>query len=125
MFVCRYLPLSYVLTNWFKRDKLVKVITQCHLVAMLLITWKPKIAIQCLGIKPKAINNDSYIKDTEHKARTRRKRPTESQKLNFIYHKYISVVSQSRTKVTSGAMQCSQKYPFQLFNFIFYVKLNR
>ena len=35
VFVCRCLPLSYVLTNWFKRDKLVKVITQCHLVAML------------------------------------------------------------------------------------------
>ena len=35
----------------------VKVITQCHLVAMLSHYLKElKAAIQCLGIKPKAIN---------------------------------------------------------------------
>ena len=40
-------------------DKLVcsKVITQCHLAAMLSYHLKElKTAIQCLGIKPKAIN---------------------------------------------------------------------
>ena len=57
VFVCHCLPLSYVLTNWLQRDRLGNVITQCHLVAMLSRYLEElKIAIQCLGIKPKAIN---------------------------------------------------------------------
>ena len=45
------------MTNWLQRNRLGKVITLCHLVAMLSHYLEElKIAIQCLGIKPKAIN---------------------------------------------------------------------
>ena len=58
----------YVLfTRELRVDKLVtgKVITQCHIVMLSHALKELKTAIQCLGIKPKAIKNDSYIKDTE------------------------------------------------------------
>ena len=66
----KYTMCLFVLfTRELRVDKLVtgKLITQYHLVIMLSHALKElKTAIQCLGIKPKAmIKNDSYIKDTE------------------------------------------------------------
>ena len=66
------------------------MITQCHLVAMLSHELKElKTAIQCLGIKPKAIY-DSYIKDTERKGisssitkETAHGKPTKTTVINF------------------------------------------
>ena len=67
----KYTMCLFVLfTPELRVDKLItgKAIMQCHRVTMLsryLKELKTSTAIQCLGIKPKAIKNDSYIKDTE------------------------------------------------------------
>ena len=51
VFVCRCFGASDVLTNWLQRDN---VVPSCCNVNLLLEELKT--AIQCLGIKPKAIN---------------------------------------------------------------------